>query len=134
MSVFDPIQLIPGAWGDTPYGFFSTWFSCNGIGSHHWFCDRQIDRAIARAQALKASSPKAAAAAFAGIDRKLVDLAAWAPIVDEQGIDLVSARVRQLPIPPLLGHHGRPTLGPLTQATRRTEPPKQPSRVDSSRS
>ena len=103
MSVFDPIQLIPGAWGDTPYGFFSTWFSCNGIASHHWFCDPRIDRAIVRAQALRAKSPKAGAAAFAGIDRKLVDLAGWAPIVDERGIDFVSARVRNYQSHPYWG-------------------------------
>ncbi len=127
MSVFDPIQLIPGAWGDTPYGFFSTWFSCNGIGSHHWFCDPSVDRAIGRARALKTRSPAAAAAAFAGIDRQLVDLAAWAPIVDERGIDFVSARIHNYQSHPYWGIMAD-QLGPLTPAPCRTDPPNQPSR------
>jgi peptide/nickel transport system substrate-binding protein len=93
-SVFARIQLIPAAWGDTPQGFFRTWFACDGPNVHGWFCDRRLDRWMRRAQALKATRPRAAAELWARIDRALVDRAAWVPTVNEHFVDLVSARVR----------------------------------------
>jgi hypothetical protein len=35
--VFKRNQLIPAAWGDTPYGFFATWFACAGPLNHGKF-------------------------------------------------------------------------------------------------
>jgi peptide/nickel transport system substrate-binding protein len=102
-DVFTHIQLIPGGWADTPHGFFATWLSCNGINSHGWFCDRRIDRQIRQAQLVQASRPQAADAAWARIDRELVDQAAWVPIVNERGIDLVSSRVRNYEFNPYWG-------------------------------
>jgi hypothetical protein len=32
--VFKRNQLIPAAWGDTPYGFFAAWFACAGPLNH----------------------------------------------------------------------------------------------------
>jgi YVTN family beta-propeller protein len=93
-SVFRTIQVIPAAWGDTPYGFFTNWFSCAGANVRGWFCDRRIDREILRAQSLKATNPRAAASLWARIDHELVDRAVWAPLINEHGIDFVSARVR----------------------------------------
>jgi YVTN family beta-propeller protein len=92
-TVLRKIQLIPAGWGDTPYGFFTTWFSCAGANDHGWFCDRRIDREILRAQSLKAAAPRAAASLWARIDHELVDRAVWVPLIDERGIDFVSARV-----------------------------------------
>jgi peptide/nickel transport system substrate-binding protein len=87
------IQLIPGAWGDTTDGFLTTLFSCAGASDRGWFCDRRVDRAIARARALRASRPRLAASLWASIDHRLVDEAAWVPLIDEHAIDFVSGRV-----------------------------------------
>jgi len=101
--VFRKIQLIPAGWGDTPYGFFATWFSCAGGTSHGSFCDHRIDRQNLRAQSLSATRPRAAAALWARIDHELVDRAAWVPLVNERGIDFVSARVRNYEVHPYWG-------------------------------
>ena len=93
-NAFRNVQVIADAWGDTPYGFFVTWFSCKGANDHGWFCDPRIDREVLRAQALKATRPRAAASLWARIDHELVDRAVWAPLINEHGIDFVSARVR----------------------------------------
>jgi YVTN family beta-propeller protein len=97
------IQLIPAGWGDTSYGFFATWFSCAGVNSHGWFCNPRIDRQMNRAKSLQASSPRAAAAVLAQIDRELVDRAAWVPVVNERTVDFVSARVRNYQFHPYWG-------------------------------
>jgi YVTN family beta-propeller protein len=101
--VFTKIQVIPTAWGDTPYGFFATWFKCGGAINHHWFCDRRIDRQIRLGQALNATRPRAAASLWARIDHELVDEAASVPYVDERVIDFVSARVRNYQLHPYWG-------------------------------
>ncbi len=102
-DVFRSIQLVPAGWADTPHGFFATWFSCAGINSHGWFCDHRIDGQIRRAQLLQAVNPQLANTAWAHIDHELVDLAAWVPIVNERGIDLVSGRVRGYQFHPYWG-------------------------------
>ena len=43
---------------------------------------------------LVATRPQAAGSLWARIDRKLVDRAVWVPLINEHGIDFVSARVR----------------------------------------
>ncbi len=97
------IQLIPAGWGDTSHGFFATWFSCGGVNSHGWFCDRRVDRAIRRAKSIQATSPRAAADVWAAIDRRLVDQAAWVPLVNERVVDFVSARVQNYQFHPYWG-------------------------------
>jgi peptide/nickel transport system substrate-binding protein len=98
-----PIQLIPAGWGDTPFGFFETWFACGGANTHGNFCDRRIDAAIKRAQSLKGANPRAADDAWAELDRQLVDRAVWAPMVNEHAIDFVSARVHNYQAHPYWG-------------------------------
>jgi YVTN family beta-propeller protein len=102
-DIFTKIQLIPAGWGDTPSGFFTTWFSCGGVSNHRWFCDPAIDRQMRRAQSLKATRPRAAASLWARIDRELVDKAAWAPLINEGGVDFVSTRVRNYQTHPYWG-------------------------------
>jgi YVTN family beta-propeller protein len=102
-SLLGTIQLIPAGWGDTTYGFFATWFSCAGVNSHGWFCNPRIDRQMNRAKSLQATSPRAAAAVWANIDRELVDAAAWVPMVNERVVDFVSARVRNYQFHPYWG-------------------------------
>jgi hypothetical protein len=52
----------PAAWGDTTNGMFATWFRCDEPNVHGWFCDRRLDRMLDRAQAVKATQPRTAAA------------------------------------------------------------------------
>lgn len=92
-STFSSIQLIAAAWGDTPYGFFATWFACRGPNDQGWFCDRRIDLRNGRARSLSATRPREAADGWAGIDRELVDRAVWLPMINERGIDFLSTRV-----------------------------------------
>lgn len=101
--VFRRIQLIPAAWGDTPSGFFVTWFSCSGTNVHGDFCDHRVDREIAHAQALETTRPGAADAAWAHLDHELVDRAVWAPVVNDHGLDFVSARVHNYEFNPYWG-------------------------------
>ena len=109
-SVYRRIQLIPAAWGDTPQGMFQTWFACDGPNVHGWFCDRRLDRWMARAQQLDghpaaggvgvvgAHRPRARRPGRVGADRR-------AP---RAGLRL---RTRpQLPVPPLRGPDRRPAL------------------------
>jgi ABC-type transport system substrate-binding protein/DNA-binding SARP family transcriptional activator len=90
---YDSIQLLPAAWGDTPYGFFATWFACDGPNVHGWFCDRRIDRLNGQARSFLATRPREAARLWARIDRELVDRALWLPMINERGIDFLSTRV-----------------------------------------
>jgi ABC-type transport system substrate-binding protein len=102
-EVFRTIQIIPAAWGDTPYGFVATWFQCDGAGTHGWFCDPKVDRLNARARSLQATDPHAAAALWAQIDHRLVDLAVWAPMINDRGLDLLSGRVTNYQSHPFWG-------------------------------
>jgi peptide/nickel transport system substrate-binding protein len=92
-STYDSIQLLPAAWGDTPYGFFATWFACDAPNGRGWFCDRRIDRLNGQARSLLATRPRDAARLWARIDRHLVDKALWLPMINERGIDFLSTRV-----------------------------------------
>ena len=91
--VLDTIQLSAAAWGDTAAGYVATWFTCNGLNGRGWFCDSQVDRMNAQARLIQATNPHAAASLWARIDRRLVDRAAWLPMINERGIDFLSARV-----------------------------------------
>jgi YVTN family beta-propeller protein len=102
-SMFKRIQLIPAAWGDTPYGFFARWFACDRSSNHGWFCDPRIDRDIRRARSLTPRSFRATAAIWARIDHEVTDQAAWASIVNEHTLDFVSARVRNYQAHPYWG-------------------------------
>jgi YVTN family beta-propeller protein len=97
------VQLIPAAWGDTPYGFFATLFSCGGPFNHGWFCDPRIEPENLQARLLNATNTRAAAGIWAKIDRQLVDEAPVVPLINEHGIDFVSARVRNYQVHPYWG-------------------------------
>jgi YVTN family beta-propeller protein len=92
-GVFERIQLLAVSWGDSPYGYFANFFTCGGPFARGWFCDARVARENRRARVLSATNPRAAAAIWARIDRELVDRAVWAPMINERGIDFVSARV-----------------------------------------
>jgi YVTN family beta-propeller protein len=67
-------------------------FSC-GVPQPSFFCDRRIERAIARAVRAQIADPPAAQELWAGIDRRLVDLAPWVPLYTFNSADFVSRRV-----------------------------------------
>ena len=92
-SVYRSIQLIAVGWGDTPYRYFATWFACGSPSTHGWYCNPAIDRTNARARSLQATTPHAAAALWAQIDRRLADQAASLPMITERGIAFLSAAV-----------------------------------------
>jgi peptide/nickel transport system substrate-binding protein len=101
---FRRIQMTPPAWADnTPYNFFATWFACAAAYNHGWFCDVNVDRTIRHTQALESTDPRTASKSWAGLDRTLVDRAAWVPLVNPRQIDLVSNRVRNYQHHALLG-------------------------------
>ncbi|MFN2469682.1 MAG: ABC transporter substrate-binding protein [Gaiellaceae bacterium] len=93
-GVFRRIQMTPPGWADNrAYNFFAVWLACDAALNHRWFCDRALDRAIEEAQSLESTDPHKAAARWAALDRKLVDRAAWVPLVNPRAIDFLSARV-----------------------------------------
>jgi peptide/nickel transport system substrate-binding protein len=67
------------------------------------FCDPGFDRALDRADQIPASSPAEANAAFAALDRRLVDEVAWIPLVTPSWVDVVSSRVHNYKRNPVLG-------------------------------
>ncbi len=58
-----------------------------------FFCDRRVDARIAGALGLQVTDPDAAVGAWALIEKQLVDLASWVPLVTPWSGDLVSERV-----------------------------------------
>jgi ABC-type transport system substrate-binding protein/DNA-binding SARP family transcriptional activator/streptogramin lyase len=105
-EIFKHVQMHEVTWGDTPYSYFATWFSCGGQFrqfNHGWSCDRRLMSEDRRAQSLVEPNPRGANAAWATIDRQVVDRAALLPLVDLKGIDFVSARVRNYQFHPYSG-------------------------------
>jgi peptide/nickel transport system substrate-binding protein len=57
------------------------------------FCSREVERRIERALSLQATDPAKAGAAWAAVDRQIVDQAPAIGLLVPQGVDLVSKRV-----------------------------------------
>jgi peptide/nickel transport system substrate-binding protein len=81
--------------------FFDPLFTCNGFKPGNplnpnaaEFCDPSIDRLIHDAEHLESTSTTAASDAWAKVDRRIVDAAAWIPLVNPSWVDVVSTRVR----------------------------------------
>ena len=74
-----------------PTGFLSQ-FMCDNGDNFTFFCDRALDAMITAAQDQQTTDAAAAAAMWAKVDRRVTDLALWAPLVNE-GTRFVSARV-----------------------------------------
>jgi peptide/nickel transport system substrate-binding protein len=67
------------------------------------FLRPRVDQEIARAQALEEMQPRAANALWARLDHELIDRAVWGPVVNERGLDFVSARVHEYEFHPYWG-------------------------------
>lgn len=93
-AFFDPrnkVQVAALRWFadyPTPAGFIAT-----GIFDCSYFCDRRIDRQIARARALQSTDARAANALWTRIDRDLTDQAPWLFLYNSKQADFVSRRV-----------------------------------------
>jgi YVTN family beta-propeller protein len=91
--------------------FLNTLFSCEHLvlgdpfrnTNVSEFCDPTVQRRIHAAVAAQASARPSAAAAWARIDREIVDRAIWAPIWDITAFDFVSSRVHNYQNNPELG-------------------------------
>ena len=64
------------------------------------FCDRRLEHLIARAQALQTTNPVAADEVWAMADRRAVDEAAWAPMVNQAAVEFLAARVGHFTLDP----------------------------------
>jgi len=108
-AVHDPgkhVQIAFGAWlADYPAAsdFFNLLLSCHGTGNPLGYCDAGVDREIERALSLAATDPRAADRVWRGLDRRVTDLAAWAPLVNVFATDFVSRRVGNYQYNPLWG-------------------------------
>ena len=92
-SAFATVDMLPAGWLDTSAAaFFVPFVTCDG-SFNRFFCDHRIDALIGAARRLEESAPRAAAAAWARVDRATVDEAAWLPLVNPRQLDFVSARV-----------------------------------------
>ena len=83
---------------DYPAGsaFFTPLFTCSQTGATGLnaseLCNPQLDRAIARATGLQTTNGAAANAAWQAIDRDVSGRAAWVPLVNPVGVDLLGRR------------------------------------------
>jgi peptide/nickel transport system substrate-binding protein len=85
----------------SPGEFFGVFLACSSYRpddpaqttNSGGFCDPKLDRLLARAQTLQTSNPVAADALWAQADRLAVDQAAWAPMVNNAAVEVLSTRV-----------------------------------------
>jgi YVTN family beta-propeller protein len=107
-------QASVGYWiADYPSAsdFFDLFFRCSSFRpadpadthSGSFFCHPAIDRLMNRAGQLQASDPRAAAQAWAKVDREVTDLAPWVPFVSLRFADFTSARVGDYQFNPARG-------------------------------
>jgi peptide/nickel transport system substrate-binding protein len=115
-AIFDPknkVQIAALRWfADFPAasGFInSSIFDCTN------FCDKAIDRLIAKAPALQTTDEPAANRLWARIDRELTDQAPWLFLYNTKQSDFVSSRVGNFQYKPAVRHPARPALGQVRQ-------------------
>jgi ABC-type transport system substrate-binding protein len=67
------------------------------------FCNRELDRRIDHALSLQTTDPAKTGAAWAAVDRQIVDQAPAIGLLVPQGVDLISKRVRNYQHNPVSG-------------------------------
>jgi peptide/nickel transport system substrate-binding protein len=103
-SVFRAMQLGTDANEATaPYFFVGGPFVCAPPTEFHFFCDPSVDRGAHRAQQLEATDTRASSLAWTRLDHRLVDEAAWVPLVNPHFIDFFSVHVHNYVADPTLG-------------------------------
>jgi peptide/nickel transport system substrate-binding protein len=86
-----------------PSAYLPGFFGCGGAHSNDYFCEPRLDHRMAHARRLQLHDPQHAAALWTRIDHHLVDQAAWVPLVDLRGVDLVSPRLANFTFQPVWG-------------------------------
>lgn len=105
-NVHRGVQMFEYIWfPDFPAasGFISLLYRCGAAVNVQPFCDREFDRAMAEAQRLAPTDPAAANAAWAALDRELVDRAVSLPLVNSVRSYAFSDRVGNAQINPQFG-------------------------------
>jgi len=97
------VQISVTAWYQdypAPSNFLNVLFSCAGFheGSDAsvnipGLCDKELDAEMARAMSTAITDPKAAAAIWAGVDRRVTDGASVAVLINPKQLDFVSKRL-----------------------------------------
>jgi peptide/nickel transport system substrate-binding protein len=86
-----------------PSSYLPSFFSCDGPYGNGYYCDRALDRLMARAKSLQLTDPARSATLWERVDHTIVDRALWVPLVNPLGVDLVSARIRNYQFHPVWG-------------------------------
>ena len=84
-----------------PGGFIRPLFACGGSANNGGFCDPAFDDAMADAGRLALTDPAEANAAWAELDRRLVEEAVWVPLGNPIAAHAFSERVGDVQIHPL---------------------------------
>jgi peptide/nickel transport system substrate-binding protein len=67
------------------------------------YCDQELDRLMNGALAAQAASPAKGNDAWAKVDRRITDEAAWIPLVNRSSVEVTSTRVHHYQYSPVLG-------------------------------
>jgi ABC-type transport system substrate-binding protein len=86
-----------------PSSYLPEFFGCHGGTSNGYYCVPSLDRAMARASALRDAHPNRSAALWTAIDHRLTDAAPWVPTVSQREVDLVSRRLLNYEFNPIWG-------------------------------
>ena len=86
-----------------PSSYIPQFLGCGGGNSNGYFCDPALDRAMRQASQLELTDPTRAAAAWAAVDRRLTDAAAWVPTVSLRDVELTSGRLGNYQYNPVWG-------------------------------
>ena len=97
------VQAFTGSWiadYPSPIDFFDILLTCHAFkrasqANLNWseFCDPHLDRLVHAAEAAQAIDPPRAVALWQDADREAVNEAAWVPLTNEHGLDVISGRV-----------------------------------------
>ena len=77
-----------------PSSYIPQFFGCGGGTSNGYFCDPALDQAMRRTGQLELADPARAADAWATVDHRVTDAAAWVPTVSMRVVELTSRRLR----------------------------------------
>ena len=94
--------------------FIPLQFACGAVGNFTGFCDPELDRRMVDVQELQLSDPSAATAAWADIEREIIDQAPVVPLVNVPIVQVVSERVGNYQAHPQWSVLVDQLLGPLT--------------------
>ena len=81
-----------GAELPTAENFIRPLVTCGGEANFGHFCDRRVDRKVARALQIQGRDPAAANQIWEQLDREITDRAAWLPLYNVYGGDLIAKR------------------------------------------